>query len=290
MRLLIDGYNLLWSGAVPERSTGPRTGGGTTPLARAREGMLRFLLELIPFEERSRTCVVFDAAGAPRGLPGRQTIEGVTVLFARDHRDADELLEELIEQSRAPRELTVVSSDHRVQHAGKRRKAAVRDSDVWILEALQARRARNALPPKPAAECAPGDVRFWMEAFGFAGGAAPLVEPVEEELPPFAPPPRAEPYVPPQPRAAAPVPATPAKSRPAAPPSRATRAERSPPTIAPKKSARKAPRLPAKRPALPAGKPPATGAAFPPEILAELAEWLAAWSADEDSADDRPGR
>lgn len=182
--LLIDGYNLLWGGGATLRPA-PRSSHAPTPLARAREALLELLVDLIPPGRRKRTQIVFDAANAPVGLPKVRSFEGVEVIFARDYADADALLEELIERSSAPRGLTVVSSDRRVQFAARRRGAIVMDSDRWMRESFAARdaaeRAEAGGPHpggrgkrtaklkvrlKPPDPC-PADVAGWLSYFRF---------------------------------------------------------------------------------------------------------------------------
>jgi hypothetical protein len=164
MSILIDGYNLLFVAGIPAR------GFGTGPLARSRLGLLRFLVESLDPPELAQTTVVFDARGAPPGLPRTLTYHGITVRFASRTESADELIEELIEADTAPRQLTVVSSDHQVQRAARRRRAQAVDSDTWHDEVLRRRNqrqtARPQQPAKPAAPLLPDEVTRWLEQFG----------------------------------------------------------------------------------------------------------------------------
>ncbi len=143
MSLLIDGYNLLNVVGIVGRGIGP---GG---LERARLALLNFLAESLDPKEISKTIVVFDSREAPWGLPRTVLHRGLSVQYASKYPDADCLIEELIEKESAPRRLTVVSSDHRLQCAAKRRRARAVDSDVWYAEALsQSARATRAFPGK----------------------------------------------------------------------------------------------------------------------------------------------
>jgi predicted RNA-binding protein with PIN domain len=128
MALLIDGYNLLHASGILGRGFGP---GG---LERSRLALLNFVAESVPAQTLSGTTVVFDAAGAPPGLPHTLYHRGIAVRFARDYDSADALIEELILADAAPRRLTVVSSDHRLHRAARRRKAKAIDSDRWYAE------------------------------------------------------------------------------------------------------------------------------------------------------------
>jgi len=136
MSLLIDGYNLLNAVGIVGR------GVGRSSLERSRRALLNFLAESLDAAEAARTTVVFDASEAPRGLPRVVEHGGLTVRFAAGYADADSLIEELIRADTAPRRLTVVSSDHRLQRAARRRKARAVDSDVWFGEVARRRRDR----------------------------------------------------------------------------------------------------------------------------------------------------
>src|SRR6476659_5715732 len=163
MALLIDGYNLLHVTDI-FGVAGP----AETALHASRQALLNFLAAAIDAKTRGDTTIVFDAAGAPSGLPHTIKHEGITVHFARRFADADEMLEHLIEEHPAPRSLTVVSGDHRVQRAARRRGAAYVDSDLWFAELRAARRAAEAAADagaKPDAQLTPEQVDYWMKKF-----------------------------------------------------------------------------------------------------------------------------
>ena len=164
MSLIIDGYNLLHASGILGHGVGP---GG---LERSRVALLNFLVESLDAGTLARTIVVFDAALAPPGLPRQVQHRGLTVRFAEKHHDsADELIEELIRLDPAPRRLTVVSSDHRLHRAARRRKATPIDSDKWHAEIIRVRLVREKSPahvPKPGTPLSDYDVRFWLQKFG----------------------------------------------------------------------------------------------------------------------------
>jgi predicted RNA-binding protein with PIN domain len=166
MPLLIDGYNLLHVSGVFGRGT------ALTELHRSREALLAFLAVSLELGERKRTTIVFDAAGAPPGLPQSFSYEGMNVQFAREPGNADELLEKLIVAHDSPRKLVVVSSDHRVQRAARRRRATAIDSDRWWAELAIARRERDSTatksPAKPTANLSAGEVDYWVSQFSDA--------------------------------------------------------------------------------------------------------------------------
>jgi predicted RNA-binding protein with PIN domain len=166
MALLIDGYNLL-------HVTGIFGGAGAgTELHRSRMALLDFLAASLNERELKQTTIVFDAAGAPPGLPRTFTHDGMSVHFARRHSNADEMIEELLDQYSAPRELVVVSSDHGVQRSARRRGATCMDSELWYSELLSTRRQREINAEEPVAKSdgksSPDEVDYWLGKFSSA--------------------------------------------------------------------------------------------------------------------------
>ena len=165
MSLLIDGYNLMHATGI----IGP--GGGPGTLQRSRQALLRFLAAQLAEQDRAKTTVVFDARDAPAGLPRQLEYCGMQVCFAKNPAEADDLIEELIRADSAPKKLTVVSSDHRLHRAARRRRATAVDSDVWY-EQLH----RTPSPPathgtaspdhKPILPLTAEEVRRWLDEFG----------------------------------------------------------------------------------------------------------------------------
>ena len=138
MRLLIDGYNLMFESTSVVRGLD-----GKNALRAARGRMLHLLVDLIDESMRDKTIIVFDAKKAPPGLPDKYEYYGIQIVFARDWDSADELIQTEIRRHSAPKTLTVVSSDHAIQRKAKARGAKVIDSDEWLDRALE-NRARLA--------------------------------------------------------------------------------------------------------------------------------------------------
>jgi uncharacterized protein len=143
MSLLIDGYNLLHASDIFPSASEPAT------LERSRLALLDFLVDALPPKLLAKTIVVFDAASAPPVLPREVVHRGLAVRFARRGGSADELLEELISSEPDPRNLLVVSSDHRVQRAARQRGAEYTDSEPWL---AKLRTERNAADPRSAVD------------------------------------------------------------------------------------------------------------------------------------------
>jgi predicted RNA-binding protein with PIN domain len=162
MALLIDGYNLLHVSDIFASE------GAGTELHRARLALLDYLATSLSKRDRVQTTIVFDAAGAPPRLPSQLVHDGMQVYFARRHADADEMIEHLLEGWQSPKSLTVVSSDHRVQRAARRRGAAYIDSDRWFAELQTARQRRESEQErlgKPDTTTSPEDTAYWLDEF-----------------------------------------------------------------------------------------------------------------------------
>jgi predicted RNA-binding protein with PIN domain len=131
---IIDGYNLLRTCGF----VGARVGPGT--LERARGMFLGFLAQVFAPEDRGEVTVVFDSAVRLPDMPDYVLQNGIHVHFATGHRDADEMIIDLLQRHSAPKSLMIVSSDHQIQRAAQRRKARFCDSDRWYELTIEANR------------------------------------------------------------------------------------------------------------------------------------------------------
>lgn len=159
MTLIIDGYNLLHASGVFGADRGPRG------FEQSRLALLDLLVDLLG-SRAAETIVVFDAARAPDGLPGRLVHGGIRVWFAREYPDADSLIEELVAGDTAPTHLVVVSSDRRLQAAARRRRARAVSCEEWLADARAARRRTAAEREEKPAAPGPEDVEYWRKYFG----------------------------------------------------------------------------------------------------------------------------
>ncbi len=124
--LLIDGYNVIAPVAPPARGASDRW------LHDERMRLVTRLTEHLEDWVRKKTCVVFDASNPPRDRPSSFTVQDLEVKFAVGYPEADDLIEEMIAAHSSPKRLAVVSADHRIQQAARRRGCAVFDSEPWI--------------------------------------------------------------------------------------------------------------------------------------------------------------
>ena len=151
---------------------------GKNALRAARGRMLHLLVDLIDESLRDKTMIVFDAKKAPRGLPDKYEYYGIRIVFARDWDSADELIQTEIRRHSAPKNLTVVSSDHAIHRKAIARGAKVIDSDAWLDRELE-NRARSARqgPDSPESiasqesesknrELSEDEKKKWLKEFG----------------------------------------------------------------------------------------------------------------------------
>lgn len=157
MPVLIDGNNLLFAAAAhdPER-----------PPGRHR---LCELLGRWGRRMRQRVDIVFDGPPPPAELLAQMGGLGVGVAFSGGGVTADERISERIRQCSAPRRLVVVSTDHAVAQAARRRRcASVRSEDFWprLLLDLAAPPRRPLEPEQKRAGLAENEVEAWERELG----------------------------------------------------------------------------------------------------------------------------
>jgi uncharacterized protein len=163
--LLIDGYNLLHAAGLAR----PRYAPGD--LERARHRLVAMLCEKLTVAEQMRCTVAFDAQNAPPDVQREVRQQEVRVLFAPPGQDADSLIEDLIARHPAAKQLVVVSSDHRLHKAAKRRGAQPVDSEPFWDRLRDRPDARTALVPPATASPAhkpqrAGSTDDWLREFG----------------------------------------------------------------------------------------------------------------------------
>jgi predicted RNA-binding protein with PIN domain len=169
MAVVIDGYNLLY--AIGRLM--PRTPRG------ALEGARRWLLEQL----RSRhppgadVTVVFDGGAAPPGRKGREDQLDLRVLFSHGE-SADDVIERLIQAAPSPASLTVVSDDHRLQQAGRKRGCEVLGClDYYESDRPAPRQSEAPQPPLKPESSSPEEVERYLQAFGDLGDDPLLDDP-----------------------------------------------------------------------------------------------------------------
>jgi uncharacterized protein len=167
MLILIDGYNLLFQSQLVGR------GRGQGWLQRARNRLVRLLSSGLPIELVGKTTIVFDASQPVDPQSDYVTQEGIRIVFAVEHPEADDLLEEMIRAHPTPKRLQVVSSDLRIQRCGRSRRAQVIDSESFLQRCesgfYRRQSARELEPLEESSgeipELSQEEIEFWMREF-----------------------------------------------------------------------------------------------------------------------------
>lgn len=152
--LLIDAYNVLHT-TMPPALAGLDTAGLCRALART------------PWRGRPIK-VVCDGQPGPLGLTDSPA-DAVELVYAGVHRTADAVIIEHIEADTAPRRLIVVSTDHEIRKAARRRRATTWTSEQFLHEFVEALRQGPGEigPEKPPGELDDQQVRTWLATFGY---------------------------------------------------------------------------------------------------------------------------
>ncbi|MCC7203616.1 MAG: NYN domain-containing protein [Phycisphaeraceae bacterium] len=153
MPLLIDGYNLL-------HATMPPSLAGLD-----EEGLCR-LLARSPWRGQSIR-VVCDGVPKP-DTPSASPVPEVDLIYSGRKRSADDLIIQFIDADTAPRRLLVVSDDHQIQKAARRRRASPVPCAAFVhqLSTLSATKPSLELEADRPTDLDAGEVRQWLKEFG----------------------------------------------------------------------------------------------------------------------------
>ncbi len=125
-KLLIDGYNLLFQSQLVGK------GRGRSWLIAARYRLNQLLTRRLTAEELALTKIVFDAPQFGDAPKTEVLASGLEIVYAVDHDEADDLIEEIIRQHPTPKQLRVISSDQRVRRCARARRACSISADDFL--------------------------------------------------------------------------------------------------------------------------------------------------------------
>ncbi len=126
--LIIDGYNLMHASGLGRSSYGPGD------LERCRNRLLKQLEYSLDESAAADAIVVFDGQSTSASEAALNSPPSINVRFSPTGSDADTEIETLLRTHSSPRQILVVSSDHRLHKAARSRKAQCLDSeDFWQL-------------------------------------------------------------------------------------------------------------------------------------------------------------
>lgn len=251
--LLVDASNVLHvTGVLPARLAGP--------------GLAELAGLIAQSRYRGRPCILCcdghggEDAGAADGK--------IRVLFAGDRGEADDLLEDLVHRHRGA-STTLVSSDRRVQRAGRKCRCRVLTSRAFLEQLVDDERRPGPSTLPAFAHAVPLDrvsVDLWLAEFGLRrqpGDAKPSTASPTRTPPPTAPPPAS----------LASAAGRPAPAKPATGPVKAPKGAPQAPAENPGKSPAPARNATGKGPAARSGQPPGSAEISDPALARALREW-----------------
>jgi len=156
MPIIIDGYNLLrWVQSID------------SVYADLDEAPLCRMISQYLIRTRSYAQVIFDGLGPPdkRELAN---IPNMEVYFSGPDREADEIIEDKILESSAPKGLVIVSSDRRIRAAAQRRKATAVKADYFWLSLIEQldKKAPTPEPKEKRNGISETEADLWLNEFG----------------------------------------------------------------------------------------------------------------------------
>ena len=181
---LIDGYNLLHAAGFARNRYGPGE------MHRARQRLLALIAEHLDVESRERIEIIFDAHDPPADVSAETRAWNMRIRYSVETGDADAMIEDRIREHSAPRQLWVVSSDHRLIDAAKRRRAKSLTSEDFLDRLFADRISRHR--PRETSASEPdetsGSTAEWLAFFGFDTGSTidVHVETADSTLPPVS--------------------------------------------------------------------------------------------------------
>ncbi|MCE9532953.1 MAG: NYN domain-containing protein [Planctomycetes bacterium] len=157
MQYLIDGYNLQHALGMAPRASG-------SSLEKARLRFIEWLsVELGP--AAADVLVIFDS----RQKNGDADLTHRNILMRFSHgQTADDLIEQIVRDEKSPTRLTVVSNDHRVLQAGRRRGCPAWTCGEfvdWLAERKTVKQKLETPNEKPDI-IASDDIAEWLKKFG----------------------------------------------------------------------------------------------------------------------------
>ncbi|QDU81367.1 YacP-like NYN domain protein [Polystyrenella longa] len=162
---LIDGYNLMHAAGMARERYGPGD------LERFRNRFITWLASHLATSELATATLVFDAQSAGHRNDHQEMFQGMKVIYAASNKDADTLIEELVAEHSAPRQIQVISSDHRLHKAIRKRKGIAIDSEDFVpwLEKREIHQdgvMRHSESTGSAGAVPEEEVDMWLAEFG----------------------------------------------------------------------------------------------------------------------------
>ena len=160
MPLIVDGYNLMHVIQKCDEDFANLT----------EVGLCKIISEYLR-RVRDRGHVVFDGSGPfdKTDMEWLGGIENLEVYFSGANAEADEIIEQKIQDYSAPKSLVVVSSDREVRVAASKRKAVAITSETFWLQLIQQMEHQNkpSVEPKEKRQgLTESETDQWLDYFG----------------------------------------------------------------------------------------------------------------------------
>ncbi len=153
MTIVVDGHNLIGSGALP----------GVSLADENDEAELVRRLRLYKARVKQKIVVVFD-----RGVPGGESRvlsgAGLSVRFAPTGSSADDVIVGLVRKSASPKGMTVVTSDRDLASRVRRLGGKVLSASEFAAE-LRKRPLRSAVPERERPSLSRDEIDAWLALF-----------------------------------------------------------------------------------------------------------------------------
>jgi hypothetical protein len=155
MPFIIDGYNLLHS---IQKSDEHFAGSGDVLMCKVLNTFLR--------RNGEKGQIIFDGIGPPE-KSGFENLSNLEVIFSGPRIEADEVVEDKIKTSSAPKGLTIVSDDRRLRAAAKKSRAASIKCQAFWRSVLEQTKSKPS-PKEPREKrfgITEGETEQWLEFF-----------------------------------------------------------------------------------------------------------------------------
>jgi predicted RNA-binding protein with PIN domain len=173
MPLLIDCYNVLHA-EKPPRLAGLTTAWLCRALARSRWAGQPIL-------------VVCDGQASPLELV-ESPVAAVELTYSGPERTADQVIIQQIERDTGPKRLLVVSSDHEILKAARRRRAKTLTSEQFLHELARQLNQPGHSPREPdkpdPSDMPQAEIDAWLQQFGYEPSQKPAPPPQPRDLSP----------------------------------------------------------------------------------------------------------
>jgi predicted RNA-binding protein with PIN domain len=156
--LIIDGYNLIKS--TPDFSK------KFINLTAQREHLIKILASNPKLRQR-QVLLVFDGSGEKTET--MKSAQGaMNIIYTKQHRTADDLIQQIIRRVKHPEKIKVVSSDREIQHTAKSHGAKVIESATfwknYFTKSSSKEKKRNSVKNIDR-ELSDKEVRKWLDIF-----------------------------------------------------------------------------------------------------------------------------